>query len=157
MTPEHNFITRCKVPGCNKEFSAPSLGIQIISKNPIERATVYVSKLAEHIQKKHSELAPPCMQGMMNMFGWLAVQHFDIEDPALVSMLDQTRRSLHVVTRGKWVDDATILDRAARLGLDQEKQSEVVTMLTELRDFLCEVEEPVPSALVTPNGSTARA
>lgn len=141
MTPEHQFITRCKP--CGKEFTAPSLSIQIIGKNPIERAVQYVSKLAEHIQRKHPELVGPCSQAMINMFGWLAVQHFEIEDPALMSILDDTRRSLHAVTRRTWVDDATILDRAARLGLDPGQQAEVVTMLTELRDFLCEVQ-PTP-------------
>ena len=150
MIPEHLYTTRCNVPGCDKKFEAPSLSIPIVGRPPLERAVKYVSKLAEHIQKSHPNLAAPAMQAMMNMFGWIAVQHFTIEDPALMKILDETRRSLHLVTRGRWIDDATILDRTARLGLDTEKQNEVMRMLAEMRDFLCEVQPAQPSPIVHP-------
>ena len=155
MSPEHLYTTRCNAPGCDKTFVAPSLSIAVIGRQPLERAVRYVSKLAEHIQKSHPVLAQPAAQAMMNMFGWIAVQHFSIEDPALIAILDETRRSLHIATRGRWIDDATILDRAARLNLDPEKQAEVVTLLTEMRDFLCEVKPAPTSPLVAPNGNHA--
>lgn len=153
MTPTHLYVTQCQVPGCGKKFEMESLGIPVVGKTPQERATAYVTKLAEHMQRKHPERCAVPAAAMMHMFGLECLKNFTIEDPALLAVIDETRRALHVATRGKWVDDRTILDRAARLGLNEDQQREAVTMLTELRDYLCEVKAPEnASVLVTPNG-----
>ena len=137
MTPNLEYITKCRVPGCNKEFVSTPLDIPIIGQ-PNARVVKFVTALGEHIQKKHPQLMQNIAGAIQEYTGFLVVSLFEVNDPKLLEMRENIRATISKVSRRFQVSDADIQDRVARLELDPEQEEGLNILLRDMRDLLTE-------------------
>lgn len=155
MTPKLEYITRCRVPGCNKEFVSSPLDIPIIGR-PNERVVKFVGALVEHIQKKHPQAMPNISAAVQEFTGFLVISMFEVADPKLQEMTEHVRASLAKLSRRFNISNEDIQDRVARMGLDPEEEDGLNTLLRDMRDLLTEqgsyapkIQQPADKPLVT--------
>jgi len=137
VTPNLEYITRCKVPGCSKQFVSSALDIPIIGQ-PNERVVKFVTALMDHLQKKHPEIMTRVAGAIQEYMGLLVISMFQVEDPKLLEMREFIRASIAQVSRRFQISDADIRDRVARLELDADEEEGLNMLLRDMRDFLTE-------------------
>ena len=143
MTPNLEYITKCRVPGCNKEFVSNALDIPIIGQ-PNERVVRFVTALYDHLGKKHPEVMQRIAGAIQEYMGFLVVGMFEVADPKLLEMREHIRATLARISRRFQISDADIQDRVARLELDPEEEEGLNTLLRDMRDLLTEQGNYVP-------------
>jgi hypothetical protein len=168
MTPDsiQRFTSSCRHCGHKFKhisFAVPSLGQE--QGKPDPRVFELVKVFAAHLDRKHSDEYPGAgiaaqqlahgttgfWQEQKLMFGLAVLVRFEHEDPILRMIVDATRLVLHRMTRRATLDDATLLDRVARLELSNGDQSKVVELCKSLRDFLMETPQvPQNQVVETP-------
>ena len=137
MTPNLEYITKCRVPGCNKEFVSNALDIPIIGQ-PNERVVRFVTALYDHLGKKHPEVMQRITGAIQEYMGFLVVGMFEVSDPKLLEMREHIRATLARIFRRFQISDGDIQDRIARLELDPEEEEGLNTLLRDMRDLLTE-------------------
>ena len=157
MTPPNvEYVTRCRVQGCGKQFLSSPMDIPIIGQ-PNDRVVKFVTALLDHVQKKHPKAMMQISGAIQEYMGFLIVTMFQCEDPKLAQLQEQVRASIFKVSRRLTITDAEIQDRVARLGLDPDEEEGLQTLLRDMRDLLTEQGsyapqngQPAPQPLVTP-------
>ena len=157
MTPPTlEYITRCRVSGCGKQFVSSPLDIPIIGQ-PNDRVVKFVTALMEHVSKKHPQAMQQIAGAVQEYMGFLVVSMFQCQDPQLAQLQERVRASIAKVSRKLTISDAEIQDKVARLELDPDKEEGLNTLLRDMRDLLCEQGryaaengQPAPSPLMTP-------
>lgn len=129
------YQTTCRI--CGQVFRAAPLDIPIIGQAD-RRLVQFVQALASHIQKEHPDTMNLVASNIQEVTGFLVLSTFRIEDPTLTARFQSMRYALQTVTRQNRVDDKTILDKLAGLGLSQPEIETVAPLVKDLRDFLCE-------------------
>jgi len=165
MTPDpiQRFTSSCR--HCGHKFKHISFAVPIVGQEPGKpdsRVSELVKVFAAHLHRKHSEEyagAGIAAQQLSNgttgfwmeqklMFGLAVLVRFEHEDPILRMIVDATRLVLHRMTRRATLDDATLLDRVARLELSNGDQAKVVELCKSLRDFLMETPQVPQNQIV---------
>jgi hypothetical protein len=137
MTPNLEYITKCRVPGCNKEFVSTPVDIPIIGQ-PNARTVKFVTALMEHVQKKHPQMMQNIAGAIQDYTGFLVVSLFEVNDPKLLEMREHIRAIIAKVSRRFQISDADIQDRVARMELDSEDEEGLNVLLRDMRDLLTE-------------------
>ena len=157
MTPPNvEYVTRCRVQGCGKQFLSSPMDIPIIGQ-PNDRVVKFVTALMEHVQKKHPQHMQQISGAIQEYMGFLIVTMFQCEDPKLAQLQERVRASIFKVSRRLTITNEEIQDRVARLGLDPDEEEGLQTLLRDMRDLLTEQGnyapangQPAPQPLVTP-------
>lgn len=158
MTPDpiQRFTSSCRI--CGHKFKHISFAVPLVGQEqgkPDPRVFELVKIFAAHLERKHDEEYPKAgttaqylgygttafWQEQKLMFGLAVLVRFEHEDPVLCMIVDATRLVLHRMTRRATLDDATLIDRVARLELSNADQSKVVDLCKSLRDFLMETPQ----------------
>lgn len=149
------YMTRCIVPGCGKEFVSDALDIPIVGQ-PNERVVRFITGLMNHVQTKHPAAMVQIAGAMQEYMGFLVVSMFSAEDPAIVQMKESVRATIFRFARRMQITDADIQDRIARLELDPDEEEGLNILLRDMRDLLTEqgsyapkVPTPAQKPLVT--------
>ena len=137
MTPNLEYITKCRVPGCNKTFVSNPFDIPIIGQ-PNARIVEFVRALMEHLQKKHPQMMQNIAGAIQEYTGFLVVSLFEVNDPKLLEMREHIRATIAHVSRRFQISDADIQDRVARMELDSEDEEGLNVLLRDMRDLLTE-------------------
>lgn len=144
-------ITECLL--CDKQFDVPVLPVPDIGQPVNEQTLKVVQAFAKHLEKKHPERLAFAQTLSMGVMGVEILKNFQHADAGLLSGLEQTRIALYQMNQRREINDATLLDRIARLELGSEDATKVFDLARQLRDFLTEVDlRPKLSAIVAPNG-----
>jgi|SRR5208283_6514 len=137
MTPKLEYITKCRVPGCTKEFVSTPLDIPIIGQ-PNARVVKFIMALGEHVEKKHPQMMQNITGAIQEYTGFLVVSLFEVNDPKLLEMRENIRATIAKVSRRFQISDADIQDRVARIELDSEDEEGLNVLLRDMRDLLTE-------------------
>ena len=157
MTPPNvEYVTRCRVQGCGKQFLSSPMDIPIIGQ-PNDRVVKFVTALMEHVSKKHPQAMQQIAGAVQEYMGFLIVTMFQCQDPQLSQLQERVRASIAKVSRKLTITNEEIQDRVARLGLDPDEEEGLQTLLRDMRDLLTEQGsyappngQPASSPLVTP-------
>jgi hypothetical protein len=137
MTSNLEYITKCRVPGCTKEFVSTPFDIPIIGQ-PNARVVKFIMALAEHLEKKHPQMIENIDGASKEYTGFLIVSLFEVNDPKLLEMRENIRATIAKVSRRFQISDADIQDRVARMELDSEDEEGLNVLLRDMRDLLTE-------------------
>jgi len=130
-------LTECKL--CHKQFEIPAdLNVPPLPEPVSQRLmNLIANHLVKHISKKHPEAMTQVNGTTQDMFGLSILTHFTHEDQTLLRRMNQTRAQFHRAV-GTTIDDATLQDRIARLGLSNGDGDKVLRFCQELRAVLTE-------------------
>lgn len=137
MTPNLEYLTKCRVPGCTKEFVSSPLDIPIIGK-PNERVVKFVTALMDHLGKKHPEVMMRVSNAIQEYMGFLVVSMFELNDPRLIEMRERIRAEIAVLSRRNNIPDSMIDGKIAELGFDDTDAEGLRILLRDMRDLLTE-------------------
>ena len=147
--PKLEYITRCRVPGCTKEFISSPFDIPIIGQ-PDQRLIKFVTALMEHTQKKHPTQMLQISGSIQQFTGFLVASTYEIQDPQIGAMQEGIRAALHKMTQRLTITDEEIQDRVARLELEPEEEEGVALLLRDMRDLLTESGRYAPQVTEKP-------
>lgn len=136
-TPSIDYVTKCSVPGCGKQFVSCALDIPILGA-PNERVVKFVTALMDHMQTKHPAIMVQISQSIQEFMGFLVVSMYVVQDPKLLEMREFVRSRIAKVSRRFQISDADIQDRVARLELDSDDEEGLNILLKDMRDLLTE-------------------
>lgn len=146
MTATNEYLTKCRVPGCTKQFVSSPLDIPIVGQ-PDEKVMKFIAALMDHMQKKHPSVMAQIAQHVQEFMGFLVVSLFEMTDPKLLEMRERVRSDVAKVSRRFQISDAEILDRVARLELDPDDEQGLTLLLKDMRDVLTEQGNYTPQHL----------
>jgi len=131
------YITRCRVPGCNKPFVSDALDIPIIGQ-PNDRVIKFVTALMDHLQKKHPQIMMQVSAAIQEYMGFLVCSMFELADPKLLDMRERIRAGIAQASRRYQISDADIQARLETLELEPEDEEGLGILLRDFRDLLTE-------------------
>lgn len=93
--------------------------------------------LAEHILKKHPEIAAAHAVQQQMFDGMLMLMNFNTEDPELKRQRDMIRHQIHRLTQRCVVSDETLMRKVAEAQIvSPDAQMKAYELLREMRDVL---------------------
>lgn len=150
------YITRCRVPGCGKQFLSDPFAPPIIGQ-PNKRVEQFTAALISHLDKKHPQVMMMGAAALQEYMRLLVFSQFQCEDPNLIATLEPIRASVAKFTRRVILTDKEIAAKVATLELESEDEEGIGALLRDMRDLLQEqgryapqLQPPAPSPLVTP-------
>jgi hypothetical protein len=136
LYPNIDYTTVCKL--CGKKFVSTAFEAHIIGA-PGQRVYEFVHALYNHIEKFHQPQSMQISGSVQQYVSYLVGQAFTITDPQLVAMAEAVRAALHHFSQKYTVTDEEILDRVAKIGLENPEHEEGINLLIrDLRDLLTE-------------------
>ena len=129
-------ITRCRL--CGQAFTDNPLDVPIVGQPPSARVQRFVRALYQHIEKRHQPNAAGILALTLLAQGYLVVNLFESEDPALQDSKESARAQLFSLILKNRATDANLRSTLAALSLTEAEIAKVEPAFRQLRDYLSE-------------------
>ena len=148
---ELKHITTCRL--CGQAFTDHPLDVPIVGQPPSARVQRFVRALYQHIEKRHQPNAAGILALTLLAQGYLVVNLFESQDPALQESKESARAQLFSLMLKNRATDANLRSTLAALSLNEEEIGKVEPSFKQLRDYLTETGQ-FRSPLLPPQPDT---